>query len=86
MFTPRDLQLERGGKKLSDEERKEMYRLARRSVVAATDISPGTAIRREQLTVKRPGFGIPPKHLDLVVGRVARVAIEADDVITWDMV
>ncbi len=38
------------------------------------------------LTVKRPGCGIPPKHLDLVVGRLARVDIESDDVLTWDMV
>jgi sialic acid synthase SpsE len=36
--------------------------------------------------VKRPGFGIPPKQLDLVVGRVARVDIEFDDVLTWEMV
>lgn len=70
----------------SDEERKEMYALARPSVVAAAEIPAGTAITRDQLTVKRPGFGVPPKYLDLLVGRTARVTIEADDVITWDMV
>jgi N,N'-diacetyllegionaminate synthase len=70
----------------SDEEAVEMYRLARRSIVAASDIPAGTTIVREQLTVKRPGYGIPPKHLDLVVGRTARVDIEEDDVVTWDMV
>jgi sialic acid synthase SpsE len=36
--------------------------------------------------VKRPGFGIAPKHLDLVVGRRATVDIEYDDILTWDMV
>jgi sialic acid synthase SpsE len=67
-------------------EEAEMYRLARRSVVAARDIARGATIVREDLTVKRPGFGIAPKHLDDVVGRTARTAIEADDVLTWEMV
>jgi sialic acid synthase SpsE len=70
----------------SDEEAVEMYTLARRSIVAATAIAAGTVIEREHLTVKRPGYGIVPKHLDLVVGRTARVDIEADEILTWDMV
>jgi sialic acid synthase SpsE len=70
----------------SAEEGGEMYRLARRSVIAAQDISAGTVITREMLTVKRPGYGIAPKHIDLVVGRTARVDIEFDDVVTWEMV
>jgi sialic acid synthase SpsE len=67
-------------------EAKEMYRLARRSVVAAVDIPAATTITREMLTTKRPGYGVKPKDIDLLVGRVPRVDIEADDVITWDMV
>ena len=43
-------------------------------------------ITREDLVVKRPGFGIKPKDIERVIGRRARVAIEADDIITWDMV
>ena len=70
----------------SDEESKEMYRLARRSIVAAADLPAGTVIAREHLTVKRPGYGIAPKHLELVLGRTARVDIEEDDIVTWDMV
>ena len=35
---------------------------------------------------QRPGFGIAPKHIDLVVGRHARVDIAVEDVITWEMV
>lgn len=70
----------------SDEESKEMYRLARRSIIAATDIPAGAVIAREHLTVKRPGYGIAPKHLELVIGRTARVDIQEDDIVTWDMV
>jgi N,N'-diacetyllegionaminate synthase len=70
----------------SDLESVEMYRLARRSVVAASSISAGTTITREMLTTKRPGYGVKPKFIDALVGRVARVDIEEDDVITWEMV
>jgi sialic acid synthase SpsE len=70
----------------SEVERGEMFTLARRSLIAAQDIPAGSVITREMLTVKRPGFGIAPKDLERVVGRVARVDIEFDDVVTWDMV
>jgi sialic acid synthase SpsE len=70
----------------SEAERKEMYTLARRSVIATRDIPAGTVIERDMLTTKRPGYGVPPKHIDLLVGRTARVDIEWDDVITWEMV
>jgi sialic acid synthase SpsE len=70
----------------SEAEAGEMYQLARRSVVAAADIPAGTVITREMLTTKRPGYGIKPKDLELLVGRPARVDIEFDDVLTWEMV
>jgi sialic acid synthase SpsE len=70
----------------SEAEAEEMYTLARRSIVAAADIPQGATIEREHLTVKRPGYGIAPKHMALVVGRTARVDIGFDDIVTWDMV
>jgi sialic acid synthase SpsE len=70
----------------SDAEAEEMYVLGRRSLVAAAEIPNGTVIEREHLTVKRPGYGIAPKHLPLVLGRTARVDIGEDDIVTWDMV
>jgi sialic acid synthase SpsE len=69
----------------SELEAQEMYRLARRSIIAARDIAAGTVITREHLVVKRPGFGIKPKDIEHVLGRTARVDIEQDDVITWEM-
>jgi sialic acid synthase SpsE len=64
----------------------EMHQKARRSVIAARPIPRGTPIEPDMLTIKRPGFGIKPKHLPLVVGRTARVDIDEDTVLTWDMV
>jgi len=60
--------------------------VARKSVVAATDIQAGAAIERDMLAIKRPGTGLPPAKLDWVVGRAARKAIPAGTVITEDMV
>lgn len=69
----------------SAQEAEEMYRLARRSIVAATDIAAGTILTLEHLTVKRPGFGIKPRDIDAVVGRTARIDIERDEILLWDM-
>ena len=70
----------------SPEEAEEMYAKARRSVVAATRIPQGATITAEMLTVKRPGFGVKPKFIELLVGRIARRDIDEDDIVTWDMV
>jgi N,N'-diacetyllegionaminate synthase len=38
------------------------------------------------LTFKRPGTGIYPKHVSVVVGRTARVDIPEDTVLEWSMI
>lgn len=69
----------------SDAEQVEMYSKARRSVVATRTIPAGRRITADMLTVKRPGHGIAPRFLPVLVGRVASVDIEEDDVLTWEM-
>jgi N-acetylneuraminate synthase len=64
----------------------EMYRLGRRSLVAICDIAEGMVITREMIDVKRPGYGIHPRMIDVVTGRAAKINIEKDDVLTWEMV
>jgi sialic acid synthase SpsE len=84
----RDVEAAMGdGRKLgpSPEEAREMYAKARRSVVAACAIPAGTAITAEMLCVKRPGYGIAPKFIDTLVGRVARVDIDEDEIVMWEM-
>jgi pseudaminic acid synthase len=63
----------------------EMFRLGRRSLVAARDLQPGETLRRDDIAVKRPGYGIPVYELDAVVGRRVAVAIEADEILQWPM-
>jgi sialic acid synthase SpsE len=65
---------------------RDAFLYARRSVTSAARIARGQTITRAMLTYKRPGTGIGAKHLDLIVGRVARVDIPEDTTLTWDMV
>lgn len=58
---------------------------ARRSLVARRQITQGSAVSEADLTWKRPAHGVSPKYFDEVVGRIAAVTIEEDDIITWDM-
>ena len=67
-------------------EEMEFYEKARRSVHAAVNLPEGTVISEEMLCVKRPGYGVRPKHLPVLFGRTARRRIDADQWITWDMV
>lgn len=59
--------------------------VARKSIVAATDIPADTPIAINMLAVKRPSGGIEPADIGQVVGRITRVTIAADTSITWDM-
>ncbi len=57
--------------------------VARKSIVAARDLDPGHKIAAVDLLVKRPGNGIPPKQLPLVIGRRVSKAVRQDELITW---
>ena len=60
-------------------------RQARRSIVAARDISKGEIISESDLTFKRPGTGIYPSEIGDVVGKVAKVDISEDALLDYDM-
>lgn len=59
-------------------------RVSRRSIVAAVDIPAGTTLTDELLAAKRPATGISPASQVDIVGRVTRVALRADEQVTWD--
>lgn len=61
-------------------------RYARRSIVTRRPIVRDAIIAEADLTLKRPGTGLPPKYVDLVVGRRAHMDIAADTVLTWEMI
>lgn len=57
--------------------------IARRSLVAATDLPAGTVLEAHHLTAKRPGLGLPPSELARLIGRRLSKSLRADDMITW---
>ena len=67
-------------------EEMEFYKNARRSILSSRDISKGEIIQDMDIVIKRPGYGIQPSMINLVVGRTAKVNIEADSPITWEMI
>jgi len=70
-------------KRVTDAEA-DLFRLGRRSIVAVRDVIAGGELKREDLAVKRPGFGIPVDALDQVVGRHVVRDVVADQVLEWD--
>lgn len=62
----------------------DVKRVVRRSIVARVDIPDGTIITGDMIEVKRPGTGIEPKYMKMVVGKRAKVNIKKDDLIIWN--
>jgi len=64
----------------------EIKQVARRSLVARVNIPKGTIITEEMLAIKRPGTGIKPEYIDVIIGEKAQKSIKEDELIVWDMV
>ena len=69
-----------GIKRPSANEQKNMQ-VARKSLVALTDIKKGDTFSEHNLTVKRPGLGISPMRWNEVIGQLAQKDYQADDMI-----
>lgn len=67
------------------EEEKISRENARRSLVAMRPMEVGHVIAKEDLTFKRPAYGVSPKYIDEVLGKTVAKPIEEDDVLQWNM-
>lgn len=79
--------------KISGQEKKEVLpcesvprREARRSLVLTRDMKKGEVITERDVMAKRPGTGISPKDIGIVVGRTMLCDASEDTVLTWEMV
>ena len=72
--------------KILPDSEKNLYKLARRSIIAKKKIPKGKVIEESDIIIKRPGYGISPKFLEIVIGRIAKIDIEEDDIITWNLI
>jgi N-acetylneuraminate synthase/N,N'-diacetyllegionaminate synthase len=81
----REVDIAKGsGIKLPTAEEEKIKHLVRRSIVAAIDIPAGSTITEDMLDLKRPGTGIEPKHLKLIVGKKAIKEIHRNCLLAWD--
>ena len=55
----------------------------RRSVVVKELIKEGEKLTLDNLTLKRPGTGIKPKHLNSLLGKKVKTECEADSLLEW---
>ena len=82
----REAELLRGtpGKRVLEAE-KDVRRVSRQSLVTARALRHGEQVREADLTVQRPGTGIPASAIDEVLRRRVRLAVPAGTMLTWSM-
>jgi N-acetylneuraminate synthase len=73
-----------GDEKTIYPEEEEVRDWAHHSVVALCDIAEGTVLTPEALGVKRPGRGVPAKHLEELYGFVTKRSMAKNHILQWD--
>jgi len=58
----------------------------RRSLYFVRDLAAGGVITPDDVRSVRPGFGAAPKHLDAILGRRVRVAVQAETPVQLDQI
>jgi pseudaminic acid synthase len=58
----------------------------RRSIYFVKDIGAGDIITKEHIRRIRPGFGLPPKFENEIIGKVARKDIESGTATSWELI
>jgi N-acetylneuraminate synthase len=58
----------------------------RRSLYFVRDLEAGEVITPDSVRSVRPGFGAAPKHLDAILGRRVRVAVQAETPVQLDQI
>ncbi|MBI4650901.1 N-acetylneuraminate synthase [Candidatus Desantisbacteria bacterium] len=59
-------------------------KVARRSLVAAKNIKAGAVVSLDDIQIKRPGEGISPEYIEVIINRKARADIKKDSLFKWD--
>jgi sialic acid synthase SpsE len=55
-----------------------------KSIIVARDLPAGHKLEFNDLTLVRPGVGIPPKDMEFVMGRVLRHPLQQNTLLAWD--
>ena len=80
----RNFEIMRGsGIKRPAESEKTTRRNNRKSIVLSRNMKAGERLTEDDIAIKRPGYGIAPKHFEQIVGRSLTADMEMDAVLTW---
>lgn len=60
--------------------------VARRSLIAARDLVPGSVISEQDVAILRPGTGIPPRDLERLIGCRLLQSVAQGTLFSWNMV
>lgn len=58
----------------------------RRSLYVVSDMRAGETFTKDNLAVIRPGYGLPPKYYDLLLGKKVNKNIKKGTPVTWDLI
>ena len=58
----------------------------RRSLYVVRDIAQGEVLTASHIQSIRPGYGVPPKHLDRFVGKIAARSATRGTPVSWDLI
>lgn len=72
-----------GSKKPSLSEQKNL-RVARKSIVAARNMSAGHILRKDDIAIKRPGSGISPMLIDEIIGKKLKTSVREDELFSFE--
>jgi pseudaminic acid synthase len=62
------------------------YLKGRRSLYVCEDIKAGEILTARNLRSIRPGYGLPPKYYEMVIGKVVERDIQKGTALTWEMI
>ena len=61
-------------------------KMFRRSLYIAEDINKGEVLTSDNLRIIRPGFGLEPKYIDILLGRKVNKALKRGERMSWDYI
>lgn len=75
-----------GSVKLERSEAEQKSIIFKRSLYVVKDVKKGEKFTSNSVRSIRPGYGIPPKYIDIIIGSVARYDISRGTAVNWNMI
>jgi sialic acid synthase SpsE len=57
----------------------------RRSLYIVKDLKAGDVLTKENVRAIRPGLGLPPKHLNQILGKKIKSGVKMGTALAWDL-